>query len=236
MAFLSKTLAPKHQSLSAYEKELLAMVVALQKWRGYLLNRHFKIRTDHFSLKYVLDQRITILFQSKWFPKLLGFDYEFEYKQGKDNVVADALSRIQREGKLLTILTALPSNEFMEAISAMWTTDPVLSGIVKDLQDSSLVTSKYTWQNDQLKRKGRWVVRHDEYATNNTPFKVVYSQPPPLHIPYMSKDSKVELVDMTLTVMEKTIDMLKFNLAKAQNRMKVQADKHRTEIEFSVGD
>ncbi|GKG36613.1 putative mitochondrial protein, partial [Tanacetum coccineum] len=62
----------------------------LQKWRGYLLDRHFKIKTDHFSLKYVLDQRITTPFQSKWLPKLLGFDYEIEYKKGKENVVADA--------------------------------------------------------------------------------------------------------------------------------------------------
>nr|GEZ82824.1 hypothetical protein [Tanacetum cinerariifolium] len=120
IAFLSKALAHMHQSLSAYEKELLAVVVALQKWRGYLLDRHFKIRTDHFSLK------------------------------------------SQREGELLTILTALPSNEFIEAISTMLTTDRVLSGIVKDLQDGSLVTSKYSWQNDQLKRKGRWVVGPDE--------------------------------------------------------------------------
>nr|GEW60503.1 gypsy/Ty3 retroelement polyprotein [Tanacetum cinerariifolium] len=70
------------------------MVLALKKWRGYLLDKHFKIRTDHFSLKYMLDQRITTPFQSKWFPKLLGFNYEIEYKKGKENVVADALSRL----------------------------------------------------------------------------------------------------------------------------------------------
>ncbi|GJU67756.1 putative mitochondrial protein [Tanacetum coccineum] len=46
----------------------------------------------------------------------------------------------------------------------------------------------------------------------------------------------VELVDRTLTAREKAIDMLKFNLTKAQNRMKVQADKHRFEREFLVGD
>nr|GEX35812.1 hypothetical protein [Tanacetum cinerariifolium] len=107
---------------------------------------------------------------------------------------SDALSRIQKNGELFTILTALPSNEFMEAISAMWTTDPVLSGNVKNLQDGSLVTSN---------------------ATNTTPFEVVYGYPPPLHIPYMSKDSKVELMDRTLTAREKTIDLLKINLEKA---------------------
>nr|GEV56060.1 retrovirus-related Pol polyprotein from transposon TNT 1-94 [Tanacetum cinerariifolium] len=196
---------------------------------------------------------------SKWLPKLLGFDNEIEYKQGKENLVADALLRIQKNGELVTILTALPSNEFMEAISAMWTTDPVLSGIVKNLQDGSFVTSKYFWQNDQLKRKRRWVVRPDEQLRTRLVlhfhtsivrghsgvqatfkrlsyffyWKGMRKMPSPLYIPYMSKDSKVELVDMTLTAREKTIDLLKFNLAKAQNMMKVQADKQRTEREFS---
>ncbi|GJR92304.1 hypothetical protein Tco_0264478 [Tanacetum coccineum] len=80
----------------------------------------------------------------------------------KENILADALSRIQRQGKLLSILTALPSNEFMNAITTMWTTDHVLSGIIKSLQDGSLVTTKYTWQGDQLNIKGKWVVGPDE--------------------------------------------------------------------------
>ncbi|GKC44767.1 putative mitochondrial protein [Tanacetum coccineum] len=41
IAFLSKTLSSKHQLMSTYEKEFLAIVQALEKWRGYLLDRHF---------------------------------------------------------------------------------------------------------------------------------------------------------------------------------------------------
>ncbi|GJX33952.1 putative mitochondrial protein [Tanacetum coccineum] len=119
IAFLSKTLALKHQSLYVYEKELSAVVLALQKWRGYLFDMHFKIKTDNFSLKYVLDQRITTPFQSKWLLKLLVFDYEIEYKQGKDNVVADALSRIQSLGELFSLLFASNSNEFMNAVTKL---------------------------------------------------------------------------------------------------------------------
>ena len=55
---------------------------ALEKWRGYLLDRHFKIKTDHFSLKYLLDQRMSTPAQLKWLPKLMGFDYEIQYKKG----------------------------------------------------------------------------------------------------------------------------------------------------------
>ncbi|GJW42420.1 retrotransposon-related protein [Tanacetum coccineum] len=106
IAYLSKTLAPKHQSLSTYEKELLVMVLALQK--------------------------LTTLFQSKWLPKLLGFDYEIKYKKGADNVAADALSRIGRQGVLFNMLAGT-SNELMDAVIATWTSDSSLQAVIKGL-------------------------------------------------------------------------------------------------------
>ncbi|GJS67830.1 retrovirus-related pol polyprotein from transposon 17.6 [Tanacetum coccineum] len=59
IAYLSKYLSPKHQALSTYEKEFYAVLMALEKWRGYLLDRHFKLKTNHFSLKYFLDPTLT---------------------------------------------------------------------------------------------------------------------------------------------------------------------------------
>ncbi|GKD97123.1 putative mitochondrial protein [Tanacetum coccineum] len=97
IAYLNKTLSAKHQLMSTYEKEFLAVILALERWRGYLLDRHFKIKTYHFSLKYLLDQRITTLAHMKWLPKLMGFDYEIQFKKGVENVSADALSMIQSE-------------------------------------------------------------------------------------------------------------------------------------------
>ena len=55
IAYLSKALSPKHQSLSTYERELMAIVMAVEKLRSYLLGRHFLIKTDHFSLKYIVE-------------------------------------------------------------------------------------------------------------------------------------------------------------------------------------
>ncbi|GJR22850.1 retrotransposon-related protein [Tanacetum coccineum] len=162
IAFLSKTLAPKHQSLAAYEKELLAMVLALQKWRGYLLDRHFKIRTDHFSLIHVLNQRITTPFQAKWLPKLIGFDYEIDYKKGKDNVVADALSRVQQPGQLFQILLTVDSSELVEAVKATWSSDPALKSMILSLQQGHYKNSRYTWFANELRRKGKLVVGNDE--------------------------------------------------------------------------
>ena len=62
IAYLSKALSPKHQALSTYEKEFMAVVLTVEKWRPYLLERHFVIKTDHFSLKYLLEQKITSAF------------------------------------------------------------------------------------------------------------------------------------------------------------------------------
>ncbi|GJU16207.1 putative mitochondrial protein [Tanacetum coccineum] len=94
IAFLSKTLSSKHQLMSTYEKEFLAIVQAWDKWRGNLLDRNFKIKTDHYSLKYLLDQRMSTHAQLKWLPKFMGFDYEIRYKKRVENVTVDALSMI----------------------------------------------------------------------------------------------------------------------------------------------
>lgn len=109
VAFLSKVLTPRHQALSTYEKELLAIVMATQKWHYYLQGSHFIIRTDHQSLKFLLEQRLSTMLQQKWLAKLMGFNYEICYKKGQENVVADALSRIPenyREARITAIVTA----------------------------------------------------------------------------------------------------------------------------------
>lgn len=58
VAFLSKPLGPKNQTLSVYEKECLAILMEIEKWRPYLQHRQFTIRTDHRSLAYLNNQRI----------------------------------------------------------------------------------------------------------------------------------------------------------------------------------
>lgn len=57
IAFLIQALKGKILSLSTYEKEFYALVMAIQKWRPYLLGRPFIIKTDYYSLKHLLDQK-----------------------------------------------------------------------------------------------------------------------------------------------------------------------------------
>ncbi|PKI64041.1 hypothetical protein CRG98_015573 [Punica granatum] len=73
-------------------------------------------------------------------------------------------------------------------------------------------------------------------STGRTPFEALYGFQPPLNMPYFPHDSTVAAVDAYMTDKESMIKILKFHLKRAQDRMKTQADKKRTEREFSVGD
>ena len=80
IAYHSQALRGNKVSLSTYEKEFLVLVVAVKKWRPYLLGRPFVIKTNHQSLKYLLKQRMGTPAQQKWITKLLGYAFIVEYK------------------------------------------------------------------------------------------------------------------------------------------------------------
>jgi len=105
VAFFSKLIAPRHTRLAAYERELIGLVQAVRHWRPYLWGRRFIVRTDHRSLRFLLDQCLTTIPQHQWASELLGFDFVVEYKPGTLNVVADALSRRGEHGGELAALS-----------------------------------------------------------------------------------------------------------------------------------
>ena len=94
IAFYNHTLGVQAKFRSIYEKELMAIVFAIIKWRPYLLGRHFVVCTDQQSLKYLLEQRVIGVEYQRWITKLMGHDFEIQYKSGTSN--QDALSRINK--------------------------------------------------------------------------------------------------------------------------------------------
>jgi hypothetical protein len=64
------------------------------------------VRTDHYSLKFLLDQRLSTVPQHQWISKLFGFDFTAEYRPGRLNTVADALSRRDTEDVADDVATA----------------------------------------------------------------------------------------------------------------------------------
>ena len=76
IAYLSKALGEKHKQLSIYEKEFLALIMAVEKWRHYLQRQEFVILTDHRSLAYLSDQHLHSDMQRKAMTRLMGLQFK----------------------------------------------------------------------------------------------------------------------------------------------------------------
>ena len=70
-----------------------AIIHALKMWRHYLLGRRFVLMNDHIGLTYLFDQSNLNVRQARWLTTINEFDFEIRYIKGKENRVADALSR-----------------------------------------------------------------------------------------------------------------------------------------------
>lgn len=94
VAFISRTLTNTEQNYAANEKEMLAIVWALQSLRNYLYGHTgFKIFTDHQPLTFALSDKNSNLKLKRWKSFIEEFSPQLIYKPGKENIVADALSR-----------------------------------------------------------------------------------------------------------------------------------------------
>ncbi|PRQ41877.1 putative nucleotidyltransferase, Ribonuclease H [Rosa chinensis] len=153
IAYLSKALAPKHLALSVYDKEMLAVVFAVEHWRPYLLGHPFRIITDHRTIQYFLNQRITTPAQQKWLLKLLGYDYTIVYKSGNTNIVPDALSR---QGELNSLMgVSSPVFEFINDISILCHTHVETQRLMEGIEQGTITSKNFTSSNGQLLYKKR---------------------------------------------------------------------------------
>jgi len=163
LAYYSRALPPRTLGLSVYEKEMLAIIHAVTHWRPYLVGRHFQIRTDHQSLKFFLEQRVSSPIQQKWVTKLLGYDYEITYKKGKENVAADALSRLP-EAALHAV--SRPVWDELDEIQRAVRQDPKLAEIITALERGTHSDPGYHLLEGRLLHKGRVVLPADsEWVT-----------------------------------------------------------------------
>nr|GFB94901.1 reverse transcriptase domain-containing protein [Tanacetum cinerariifolium] len=100
IAYASRQLRSHEENYMIYDLELGAVVFALRLWRHYLYGVKCTVFTDHKSLQYILDQKELNMRQRRWIELLSDYDCEIRYHSGKANVLADALSRKEREKPL----------------------------------------------------------------------------------------------------------------------------------------
>ena len=106
-----------------HDLELEAIIHALNMWRHYLMGRKFELRTNHHGLKYLFDQPNLNVRQARWLELISKFNFDIVYVKGKENRVADTLSRrvhavyaaavsLGRSDLKDKVLEALDSDEF----------------------------------------------------------------------------------------------------------------------------
>ena len=145
IAFMSKKMLPAERNYPIHEQEELAIICALREWRHYVHGTKFTIRTDHLSLKYLDSKPHLSARQARWMEFMQEFDYSIIPKKGKDNVVADALSRrpdhqlseTQSQGESLSNLiesTPVETN-LVERIKEAYKNDPRCVELLKELPD-----------------------------------------------------------------------------------------------------
>jgi hypothetical protein len=118
IAYFSEKLSDPTLNYFVYDKELYALVRSLETWQHYLFPKEIIIHSDHETLKHLKGQLKLNKRLAKWSEFIASFPYIVKYKKGKDNVVADALSRRH------ALLTQLDAKIFgLESIKDLYATD-----------------------------------------------------------------------------------------------------------------
>ncbi|GKB35311.1 putative reverse transcriptase domain-containing protein [Tanacetum coccineum] len=100
ISYASRQLKIHEKNYTTHDLELGAVVFALKIWRHYLYRTKCIVFTDHKSLQHILDQNKINMRQRRWLELLSDYDCDIRYHPGKANVVADSLSRKEREPPL----------------------------------------------------------------------------------------------------------------------------------------
>ncbi|KAL0551677.1 hypothetical protein IC582_010766 [Cucumis melo] len=156
IAYFSQKLSETAREKTVYERELTAIVLAMEKWRHYLLGHRFVVYTDQNALRHILEQREIIPGVQKWLMKLVGFDFEIRYQARPENKAADVLSRIPIEAELNVII--VPSLLDITVIEREVQEDEKLKAIFDRIVADPDCIPHYTVRQGKLFYRGRLVL------------------------------------------------------------------------------
>ena len=156
IAYMSKALGILNCKMSIYEKEFLAVIMAVDKWRPYLQRGPFQIVTDHKSLCNLEDQILTTDLQRKAMAKLVGLQFQIKYRKGSDNGAADSLSRVGHLLEAHAISTLQP--DWVQEVSNSYVTDTVATQLLQELAIQSPNAKGYALKKGLITYKGRMYI------------------------------------------------------------------------------
>ncbi|GBG66832.1 hypothetical protein CBR_g70710 [Chara braunii] len=132
--FTSARMPSEKVATSTYERELYPLRQALDHSKHYLLGRHFKLYSDHETLRWLKTQAKMTPKLTRWAAEIDQFDFELKPVKGKYNVVADALSR--RAGYFGAIVHYLDiGRDLQQKVKEAYAQDPIYSDLLKRVEE-----------------------------------------------------------------------------------------------------
>ncbi|XP_050122877.1 uncharacterized protein LOC126600335 [Malus sylvestris] len=160
--YASRTLNDAQLNYSTTEKEFLAVVFALEKFRSYLIGTKIIVFSDHAALKYLLTKKDAKPRLIRWILLLQEFDLEIKDKKGSENVVADHLSRLvhsNTEEDLIPLSESFPDEQlFSLKITDPWYADIINYKVIKKIPDDFTRAQK-----DKLVKTAKYYEWDDPY-------------------------------------------------------------------------
>ncbi|GKB53742.1 transposon ty3-G gag-pol polyprotein, partial [Tanacetum coccineum] len=163
IAYFCKGFSLNNHFKSAYDRELLALVLDVQQWSHYLLCRQFFILTDHYTLKFLLEQCITTTEQQRILLKLMSCDFFITYRAGKENIGADALSRRPHSGDLFTLSVpyCLEVADIKDGLQDDRYTTNIINQLISEPMDPPSLTPYVTGETKNADLKHQLIKRDD---------------------------------------------------------------------------
>ncbi|WVZ62404.1 hypothetical protein U9M48_012160 [Paspalum notatum var. saurae] len=248
VAYFSEKLNGPSLNYSTYDKELYVLVRVLETWQHYLWPKEFVIHSDHESLKHIRSQAKLNKRHAKWVEFIESFPYIIKHKKGKDNVIADALSR------RYTLLSQLDHRIFgLETIKGLYAADFDFKEAFENCREgrtwnkyeahggrlmghfgvkktTKVLTAHFFWP--KLKRD---VERPVHSTTKRSPFQVVYGFNPrapidlislpfekPLHLDASQRADFIKILHETT----------KSNIENMNEKYKLAGSKGRKQVLF----
>ncbi|GJV55997.1 retrotransposon-related protein [Tanacetum coccineum] len=223
VAYFSKEFSPSNQFKSAYDWEMLALVLAVQEWSHYLLGGHFLIRTDHYTLKFLLEQRITTTEQQQLLLKLMPYDFSISQRARKENRGQMHFLRNPIQGRM--VIPDTPNLKLKLLQECHTSPTGGHGGFLKTLKRFSyLAWAEYSYNTGY------------PTSTSTTPFSVVYGLDPLSLLPYVMMERKNVELEQLLISRDDILKLHCFKLTKVHDCMRNQANSKHREVTFQVED
>jgi hypothetical protein len=164
VAFLSKALGEKQKQLSIYEKEFLALIMVVERWRHYIQRQEFIILTDHKSLSYLKDQNLHSELQRKAMTRMMGLQFKIVYRKGRENAAADALSRVAHLMAIHVVSSVQPA--WIQEVLNSYATDKTAQQLLQQLAISSPDAKGFSLHNGLIKLNEKvWIGNNSAMQT-----------------------------------------------------------------------